>query len=100
MKKIVQFFTVSLKYITFVSVQYKVKATQLCSTLCDPMGGSQVRLLCLWNSTGKNTAMGCHSLRLGIFPTQGSNPGLLYCRQILYCPSHQKSQREINKIIF
>ena len=25
----------------------------------------------------------------GIFPTQGLNPGLLYCRQILYCLSHQ-----------
>ena len=29
---------------------------------------------------------------LGIFPTQGSNPGLLHCRQILYCLSHQGSQ--------
>ena len=27
----------------------------------------------------------------GIFPTQGSNPGLLHCRQILYCLSHQGS---------
>ena len=25
----------------------------------------------------------------GIFPTQGSNPGLLHCRQILHCLSHQ-----------
>ena len=24
----------------------------------------------------------------GIFPTQGSNPGLPHCRQILYCLSH------------
>ena len=29
----------------------------------------------------------CHSLRQGIFLTQGSNPGLLHCRQILYCLS-------------
>ena len=28
----------------------------------------------------------------GIFPTQGLNPGLLYCRQILYCLSYQGSQ--------
>ena len=33
--------------------------------------------------------MGCHSLLQGIFPTQGLNPGLLHCRQILYCVSHQ-----------
>ena len=29
----------------------------------------------------------------GIFPTQGSNPGLLHCRQILYGLSHQGSSR-------
>ena len=34
--------------------------------------------------------MGCHSL-LQIFPTQGLNPGLLYCRQIFYRLSHQES---------
>ena len=28
--------------------------------------------------------MGCHFLLQGIFPTQGSNPGLLHCRQISY----------------
>ena len=43
----------------------------------------------LWNSPGKNTGVGCHALLQGIFLTQGSNPGLLYCGQILYCLSHQ-----------
>ena len=33
--------------------------------------------------------MGSHSLLQGIFPTQGLNPGLLHCRQILYCLSYQ-----------
>ena len=33
--------------------------------------------------------LGCHFLLQGIFLTQGSNPGLLPCRQILYCLSHQ-----------
>ena len=42
------------------------------------------RLLCPWNSLGKNTRVGFHSLLQGIFPTQGLNPGLLHCRQILY----------------
>ena len=32
--------------------------------------------------SSKNTGVGCHSLLQGIFPTQGSNPGLLHCRQI------------------
>ena len=40
---------------------------------------------------GKKTGVGCHSLLHGIFPTQGSNPGLPHCRQILYCLSHQGS---------
>ena len=42
------------------------------------------RLLCPWNSPGKNTEVGCHSLLQGIFPTQGLNLGLPHCRQILY----------------
>ena len=35
------------------------------------------------------TKVGSHSLLQRIFLSQGSNPGLLYCRQILYCLSHQ-----------
>ena len=35
------------------------------------------------------TGVGCHSLLQRIFLTQGMNPGLLHCRQILYHPSHQ-----------
>ena len=49
------------------------------------------RFLCLWNSPGKNSGVDCHSLLQGIFPTQGSNPGVLHCRQILYCLNHQGS---------
>ena len=43
----------------------------------------------LWNYPGKNTGVVSHSFLQGIFLTQGSNPGLLHCRQILYCLSHQ-----------
>ena len=46
------------------------------------------RLLCLWTSPGENTGVGCHSLLQGIFPTQGLNPGLLHCREILSTLSH------------
>ena len=42
-----------------------------------------------WNSPGQNTGVGSLSLLQGIFPTQGSNPGLPHCRQILYQLSHQ-----------
>ena len=45
------------------------------------------------DSPGKNTGVGCHVLLQGIFSTQGSNSGLLHCRRILYCLSHQRSPR-------
>ena len=41
------------------------------------------RLLCPWDSPGKNTGAGCHFLLQRIFPTQGLNPGLLLCRHSL-----------------
>ena len=44
-------------------------------------------LLCPWNSPGKNTGVGCHSLLQRIFQTQGSNSGLLHCRQIFFFSS-------------
>ena len=37
-----------------------------------------------WNSPDQNTVVGSLSFLQGIFPTQGSNPGLPHCRQILY----------------
>ena len=47
-------------------------------------GLEPTRFLCPWNSPDKNTGAGCHALLQGIFQTQGSNPGLWHCRQILY----------------
>ena len=58
------------------------KSLQLCPTLCYLPGSN-----CSWDSPGKSSGVGCHSLVQGIFPTQGSNPSLLCCRQILYCLS-------------
>ena len=52
------------------------------------------RFLCPWDSPGKNTGVGCHFLLQAIFPTQGLNPGLPHCRQILYHLSYQGSPVE------
>ena len=49
------------------------------------------KLLSPWDFPSKNTGMGCHALLQGIFSIQGSNPGLLHCRYILYHLSHQGS---------
>ena len=48
-------------------------------TLCNPVDdGLQTRLLCPWDSLGKNTGVGSHALLQASFPTQGSNPHLLH----------------------
>ena len=50
-----------------------------------------------WNSPGQNTGVGSHSLLQGIFPTQGSNPGLLHCRWILYQLSHREVHKQVSQ---
>ena len=52
-------------------------------------GLQTARLLCPWDFPGKNTGVGGHSHSQGIFLTQGWNPGLLHCRQILDHLSHE-----------
>ena len=73
----------------------KLKVTQSCPTLCDPMdcivhGILQARTL-EWVA---------FSFSRGSFPTQGSNPGLLYCRQILYQLSHKESPRILERVVY
>ena len=48
-----------------------------------------------WNSPSQNTGADSLSLLQGIFPTQGSNPGLLHCGHILYQLSHKGSLFEV-----
>ena len=67
------------------------EVAQLCSTLCDPMDSPCTKLLRPWDFLGKSTGVGCHFLFQGIFPIQGSNPGLPHCRQMLYRLRHQGS---------
>ena len=52
------------------------------------------------NSPGQNTRVGSHSLLQGIFPTQGSNPGLLHCGWILYQLSHQGRLRILEWVAY
>ena len=65
-----------------------------CSTLCDS------GLYSPWNSPGQNPGVGCLSLLQGIFPTQGSNPGLPHCRQILCQLSHKGSPRILEWVAY
>ena len=74
-----------------------------CSVMCDslePYSLQPARLLCPWDSLGKNTGVDYHTLLHGIFSTQGLKPGLLHCRQILSCLSHQGNLRCLVETIF
>ena len=74
--------------------------TQSYLTLCNPTDCSPPGSSVYSNSSGKNTGVGCHALLQGIFPTQGLNPGLLHCRQILYTLSHQGSPRILEWVAY
>ena len=76
--------------VSLFSVSFSVVSNSL-----RPHGLYPARLLWSWNSPGKNTGVGIHSLLQGIFLTQGSNTGLPHCRQILYHLSHQGSPKSI-----
>ena len=71
-------------------------AVQLYPTLCDPTDWP-TRLLCPWDSPGKSTEVSCYSQ--GIFPTQGLNPGLLHCRQVLYLLTTTREKPEMYPLI-
>ena len=58
------------------------------------------RLYSPWNSPGQNTGVGSLSLLQGIFPTQGSNPGVPHCRWILYQLSHKESPRILEWVAY
>ena len=78
----------------------KVCACQVAPSISDSWlscGLWPTRLLCPWDSSGKNTGVGCHVLLQGI-PIQGSNLHLLHCRWILYRLNHQGSPEMEAKI--
>ena len=68
-------------YTTFLVLIYLMKVKLLMSLNCVQLLVTPwtvaTRLLCPWNSLGKNTVVGCHFLLHRIFPTQGLNPCLL-----------------------
>ena len=78
--------------------EVKVLLAQSCPTLWDPMDCSPPGSSGPQNSPGKHTGVGCHFLGQEIFPTQGSNPGLLHCKQILYHLSHWEALPVLSKM--
>ena len=70
-----------------------VLVTQSCLALCNPIDCGPLDSSVHEISPGKNTGVSSHSLLQGIFLTQGSTPGLLHCRHVLYHLSYQGSWR-------
>ena len=73
---------------------------QSCLTLWDSIDCTVPSFSVYGDVPGKNTGVGFHALLQGIFPTQGSNPGLPYCRQILYRLSHQGNPRILEWVAY
>ena len=64
------------------------------AVLCAVPSLSSMGLLCAWDSPGKKTGVGSHSLLQMTFPTQGSNLCLLHLKADSLLPSHQESSNE------
>ena len=77
-----------LQYFSKIIILNESESHSIMSTSLWPHG-----LCSPWNSPGQDSLVGSLSLLQGIFPTQGSNPGLLHCRWILYQLSHKGSPR-------
>ena len=66
------------KHITQIHLRFfVVRSLSHIQLIATPWTVSPTRLLCSWDSPGKNTKVGCHFLLYGIFPIQRSNPCLL-----------------------
>ena len=77
------------KACSFFSTQREESESISHAVVSDSATPWPARLLYPWNSPVKNTGVGSHSLLQRIFLTQGSNPSLQHCGQILYNLSHQ-----------
>ena len=99
------FYTLFMRFFHFITCRYSV----YCSIFHLSESGSlsvvpdSLRphgLHSPWNSPGQNTGVGCHALLQGIFPTQGSSPGLPHCGWILYQLSHRGSPKILKWVAY
>ena len=73
---------------------------QLCLTISDPMDCGLLGSSVHGDSPGNNTGVGCYVILQGIFPTKGSNSGLLHWKLILYHLSHQGGPRTLQWVAY
>ena len=86
---------IALFYLQFYWWSEKSESRSVVSDSLRPRG-----LYSPWNSPGQNTGVGSLSLLQEIFPTQGLNPRLSHCRQILYQLSHKGSPKILEWVAY
>ena len=94
---------VSLSPLTPESPSFLLCLCVSCSVVSNslqPHGLEPTRLLCPWNSPGKNTGEGYHSLLQGLFSTQGWKPGLPHCRRIFIIRATRKPSSVVSRCRF
>ena len=97
-----------LPLVSLTSVQYNCWVLSVLYIFCDKKVKVKVTsnslrphgLYSPWNSPGQNTRVVSLSLLQGIFPTQGSNPGLPHCKWVLYQLSHKRSPRILEWVAY
>ena len=94
-KEVNQMIIQSLAYFLLFALPLTSESCSVVSDSLQPHG-----LYGPWNSLGQNTGVGSLSFLQGIFPTQGLNPGLPHCRQILYQLSHKGSPRILEWVAY
>ena len=72
----------------------------LVSNSLQPHRLQPAKLLCPWDSPGKNTGVGCHALLQGIFPTQYRTQVSCIGRQNLYCWCHLRSPIHVSLFVY
>ena len=97
-KKVFLLFTLNYDWIMNSGPDIFMSECESCSVVSDSL--QPHGLYSWWNSPGQNTGVGSLPLLQGIFPTQGLNPGLPHCRQILYHLSHKGSPIIFIDVIF
>ena len=89
--------SVSLLLALFISFMVNFSFDIYCEKhAMQPCGLWPTRLLCPWDSPGKDTGVGCRALLQGISPTQETNPGLLcllHRRRTLYCWATEEAHK-------
>ena len=88
---------INVRMLKFHTSRWVCVCVHVCSVASDSLQHHRLqptRFLCPCDSSGKNTRVGCHFLLQGIFPTQGSNPRILYWLTDSLLLSHLRSPHQ------